>query len=106
MRLKIDYKLTEEKIHHVELAKENIIEDLARKHLIGLLSQSEQLGFMSTKKEIRLSADFFVLTYDQAIKILEELQGSVYYAPVSAILKEDIEALNNLIDEIIWINHS
>ena len=96
MRLKIDYKVTEEKMSHVDAAKEGIIEELAKKHLVGLLNQTEQLGFMSTKKEIQIRADFFVLTYEQAIRILEELQGSVYYAPVSAVLKEDIEALNIL----------
>lgn len=94
MRLKIGYKLTEGKTSHIDAAKHGIIEDLAKKHLIGLLSQTEQFGFMSTKKEIQIRADFFVLTYDQAIRILEELQGSVHYALVSAILKEDIEALN------------
>lgn len=90
MRLKLDYQVSEEDSEFVETIKRNLIAEIATDNLVNLL-EYDQSSMDSRINTIR--ADFFVLTEEQARRLIQVLPTD-YRCMAKDILKEEIPELN------------
>lgn len=89
MRLKIDHQFDKEDLPFIKEIKDKVIYELASEHLSNLLEHESNSRLLHDT----IRADFLVITYEQAKRLIDLLPSSYRNEGVN-ILKEEIPALN------------